>query len=373
MAQRYPADTLAVRAQYRASLAWLRAGDSAQALRALAVVTERYGRSSYARDAQVRIAQTLESSGRSSAAADAYAHFAAGFPKDDGAGAAVLKAADLYATSGAPARADSLRLAYVRMHPEDLPGVMTILAAMAQHELGAVDAQHPLAALLPVAKFRRATEPSHLAAYLQLASRHPELASRALLAQLRFTQGEESRRAFEAVGLKQPLPKSIATKKALLDTLLARYRRGVDAGDRLWAHASALRMGQSLIAFADALEHAERPADLQGADRAAYDDVLHSRAQVFDDRGVGVLTQLLRQAHTAHANEDAWTAQAQSLLWERLATRFQFHPEVDMPLVDEDAEARRQENAHSGDTDNSKPRSGQGEPRGWHSKEGGSR
>ncbi len=373
MAQRYPADSLAARAQYRASLAWLRAGDRGEALRALAVVTDHYARSGYARDAQVQVAQTLEAAGRSSASADAYLRFAAGFPKDDGAGAAELKAAELFAGAGAPARADSLRVAYMRMHPDDVPGVMAILAALAKRELDAVDAQHPLSALLPAARTRQTGAPSHLAAYLLLGTKHPDLVSHSLVAQLRFTQGEDVRRSFDAVALKQPLPKSIAVKKALLDTLLARYRRGVDSGDPLWAHASALRMGQSLLAFADALQHAERPADLTGADRAAYDDVLRSRAQVFSDRGVGVLTQLLRQVRSAHAADDAWTAQAQSLLWERLADRFQFHPEVDMPLVDEDAQARMQDESRSGERDNPKAHSGQAAPRGTHPKEGGSR
>jgi hypothetical protein len=93
------------------------------------------------------------------------------------------------------------------------------------------------------------------------------------------------------------------------------------------------------VGFGKALEQCERPADLQGDDLAAYEDVLLEQSQAFTDRGEGVWTELLRQKG-AEVSADAWVARAQTALWGRLANRFFYRPEVEFPVVEAKPPAR---------------------------------
>src|SRR5262249_37644462 len=140
----------------------------------------------------------------------------------------------------------------------------------------------PETAPAPVAKGRRRAAPaprrvatapvSRLSDYMARAEAFPKLASKTLIAQVRFLQGEEASVPFRQKTLNQPLDKSIPAKQKLLDAMLARYKQSVDLGDSEWAHASTYRIGLALVTFGDALEQSERPADLKGEDMAAYNE-----------------------------------------------------------------------------------------------------
>ena len=97
-------------------------------------------------------------------------------------------------------------------------------------------------------------------------------------------------------------------------------------------------MGQLLIAFGDALDRSERPADLVGDDRIAYDEVIHRQSDAFAARGEAVWTDLLRQRGREAADE-TWIRETQAALWQRLGARFHFRPEIDFPLVTADPPA----------------------------------
>jgi hypothetical protein len=172
------------------------------------------------------------------------------------------------------------------------------------------------------------------------AAQHPALASRALLAQVRFLEGEAARAAYESARLVQPLERSIAKRQTRLDTLLSRYRRAIDLGVPEFAHAGAYRIGEALIGFGTALEQSERPADISGDDRLAYEDVLVEKAHAFYDRGERVWEDLLRQKGE-DASGDRWIAAARGALWKRLGERFYFRPEVEFPLVEAKAPSGR--------------------------------
>jgi hypothetical protein len=230
---------------------------------------------------------------------------------------------------------------------------------------------HPLSALLPpaprphargaAAAVPTAAAPaSRLAAYLALAAKHPKLASRSVVAQVRFLEAEESRPAFEAARLAQPLPKSLRAKQKLLDSLVARYRRTTQVGVPEWSHAAAFRIGEALVGFGESLEQSERPADLKGEDLRGYEDVLLEQAQAFYEKGEGVWSELLKQAGK-DGGSDTWIAQARSALWPRLAKRFFFRPEVDFPLVAASAsDHAHDESAASSAGDSTSQKSGRG-------------
>jgi tetratricopeptide (TPR) repeat protein len=345
VATRWPKYEYAHVAQYRAGLAYLKAGKTHQAVDAMQALIDHFPKSEYVRDAHFQIARTWEAAGEKEHAADAYLAFAAQFPADSSAKPATLMAGDLLAAAGKTDRADQVRSDFVRKHPEEVESNMEIMEDMARRELAEVGPNHPLSALLPAraplhAKAGAATAgavaaagtPSRLATYLDLAARHPKLASRAIVAQVRFLEAEETRPAYESARLMQPLRKSLRAKQKLLDSLVARYRRTTQLGVPEWSHASAYRIGEALVGFGESLEGSQRPADLKGEDLRGYEDVLLEQAQAFYEKGEGVWSELLKQAGKDGAT-DTWVAQTRTALWPRLAKRFFFRPEVEFPLV----------------------------------------
>jgi tetratricopeptide (TPR) repeat protein len=360
-------------AQYRAGRAYLKAGAYDEAVRALQALARNFPNSEFARDAHLEMARALEQQGRKENAAAALAEFATRFEKDSSAAEAMLKAADLYESAGRQPDSDQLRLAYVRRYPADHETAMEVYEALARRDLKSVGPDRSLASLLPAPVVRKApvvktakggkgasvaskaataaaataaaaaaatmAPASYLAEYMRRAEAHPELASKSLLAEVRFRQGEEARAAGAAVAIRLPLNESIQRRQKHLDDALTHYKASAAHGVSEWAHASACRIGQTLVGFGEALERSERPADLEGDNLAAYEDVLLDRAQVFFDRGEEVWVDLLRQKG-AEAPEDTWIAEARSALWGRLGLRFAYRPEAEYPLIEADAPAR---------------------------------
>ena len=97
-----------------------------------------------------------------------------------------------------------------------------------------------------------------------------------------------------------------------------------------WVCASTLRIGDALVAFGEALERSERPAELKGEDSAGYDQVVRSQAQTFHQQGEGVWSELLRRDGQDSTGR-AWVARARSSYWRRLGLRIQGRPEADEP------------------------------------------
>jgi hypothetical protein len=183
---------------------------------------------------------------------------------------------------------------------------------------------------------------------LKLAAQKPALASRPLLAEVRFQFAEEAYRRYDALRLTQPLPKSIAAKQKLLDSVLVRYKRTVDMGVPEWSHAAGFRIGQALAGFGSALESSERPADLSGDDLKAYENVLIEQSMTFQERGETVWSDLLQQSEASVA--DAWVTRTRQALWARLGERFLFQPDVEFPVVEGKPPARARSSRSTRDT-----------------------
>ena len=329
-AARFPDYEHAHSAQYRASLAYLNAGRAEDGVRALQTLIRNYPESEYVMDSYLTIARTWEESGESQRAADAYLDFSERYPEDENSDEAVLKAADLYASAGQSDRADEVRLEYVERFPGDTATGMEIMEDFARRDLAKVGAGVSISSLL--AGGSSGADNSHLVDYLQRADTLQELASPELIAQVRFLQGEEAREAYDAVRITLPLKESIARKQQQLDRVLASYRQSAELGVTEWAHASAFRIGQVLVAFGDALVESERPSDLGEDDLIAYEDVLYGEGQVFFDRGEDVWSDMLRQSMEKDEQDD-WTAQAKEALYGRLAQRFFYRAEVEYPTI----------------------------------------
>lgn len=362
VATRWPAYENAHAAQYRAGLAYFRAGRAAEGALAMQALIERFPRSTFVRDAHLETARGWEAGKEPARAAEAYVRFAERYPADPIARDAWLKAADLFAGAGQEPRSEELRLAYVKRYPGDFENGLEILEPLARRDLAGVGPGRPVSVLLAIPKASKgaktakpAGSPSHLATYLKLAEAHPELASRGVIAQVRFLQGEEAQARCAAVRLSLPLAKSIAAKQKVLNEALAAYQRSVDVGVSEWAHASTYRMGEALVGFGRSLENSERPADLRGEDLLAYEEVLVQQGDVFAGRGEAVWTELLRQKGR-EAGDDPWIARAKTSLWSRLGNRFFYRPEVDYPRIAADAPERRKSEAPAAKKKTEKPR-----------------
>jgi outer membrane protein assembly factor BamD (BamD/ComL family) len=339
VARRWPDYEHAPLAQYRAGLAWLDAGQTEKGVRALQVLGEKWPKNVLAREASLKSAQAWEAAGDKERASAAYVEFSQKFPTDKSADVAWLKAADLADSAGQGEHADNLRKEYLRRWPNDRESALEILEKLAHAELGTVSADKPLASLLAApkraakgaAKSAAAAPPSYLAQYLKLAAEKPALASKPLLAEVRFQYAEEAYRRYDAFKLTQPLPKSIAAKQKLLDSTIVRYKRTVDLGVPEWSHAAGFRIGQALAGFGSALEASERPADLKGDDLKAYENVLIEQSMTFHERGETVWSDLLQRSQGGVA--DTWVTKTRQALWSRLGDRFLFEPDVDFPVV----------------------------------------
>jgi tetratricopeptide (TPR) repeat protein len=329
VAERWPSYEYAHRAQYRAGLAWLAAGRTAEGVAAMEGLITRFPKSEYVRDAHLQVAQAWKAKGDREQSAAAWVKYAEKFPADTTAGPAWLEAADLYAAAGKQPKADSLRLAYIQRWPNDQVGAMEILEVFAQRQLDSVGTGRSVSTLLK--KPAKGATPSHLSEYLRRAAERPDLASHPLVARTRFLEAEEAYAAYDAVRITQPLKTSLPKKQKALDDVMARYAKTAGEGVPEWRHASSFRTGQALAAFGEALERSDKPADLQGDDRLAYEEVLREKAQPFYDRAEQVWTDMLRQAGSEKS--DPWVERAQSSLWQRLAGRFYFRPEVDYPRI----------------------------------------
>ncbi|MGQ0722495.1 MAG: hypothetical protein ACT4PE_13115, partial [Candidatus Eiseniibacteriota bacterium] len=193
-----------------------------------------------------------------------------------------------------------------------------------------------LAALSPEETVTRALAKDpravNLRRYLDLAAKHDSLASRGILAEVRFRHGEEARIALERARLTQPLEPAVAQKKKLLEGALTEYRACSEYAVAPWNQAAAFRIGECLVEFGDALMESDRPADLEGDDLAAYEQVLEERSWDFWDRGEETWAGLVRRAAEGGAEGD-WVERAESELWPRIARRFAHRPEVEHPWI----------------------------------------
>lgn len=320
VALRWPDFEHADVALYRAGLAYFNAGRTADGARAMGTLAAAHPKSALVRDAARATAGAWEAAGDTAASAQAWLEFAGRFRRDPQADAASLRAAEFFERSHDVARSDSLRLAWVRHHPSDDGAAMALLEPVVARTLDSVTVARPVSRWLPVRRRgRRAPAPTVLSDYLARAAKHPEFASRALLSREKFLEGEEASAACAKIELRQPIAKSVGARKAKLDLLLARYKACVALGEPLWAHAATFRIGEALVAFGDALEASQRPADLEGADRDAYDEVIHRQSDAFYQRAENVWSDLL--AGQSPADDDEWLARARAALQPRLALR----------------------------------------------------
>lgn len=323
VARRFPDYQHADKALYRAGLGYLDLEQTDPAVEAFEEILEVHPESAFARDASIRIAQSLEDDGRGQEAALAWASFSRAFPADPDAPSALMKSVDAFAELGDAQRAEGLESEFLDRYPGETETVMEIRASRARREL-----DRSGIGLLA------AGTSADLTAYLELAETHPELASPVILAEVDFLRADEMREEYLQLRLTQPLEASIEAKKDQLERLLEAYGQCARRQVSTWAHASAYRIGEILVAFGDALLDSERPADLNADELLAYDEVLDEQSWTFHDRGEEAWNELLRQNPPGSSDPGAWLERTRGELWPRVARRFLHQPAATYPVLE---------------------------------------
>ena len=321
VANQWPGFEHADLALYRSGLGFAANEDVDQATAAWEKLLQAYPTSAYARDSALQIATAHEAAGQWQATAAALTRFSEQFSTDPDAATALLKAGDLLATAGDVAGAEAAKTAFMLRFPDETETVMAISEERAQKALENMSAdQSP-------------DDLADLPAYLALAAAHPQWAAPEILAQVDYRHAELAHRHYTSLKLTQPLPAAVKAKQASLEKLLAMYAQATEHGVAEYTRASAFRIGEAITHFGDALLDSERPAELQGDDLWAYEEIIDEQSWPFYDRGEAAWTDLLKQTVGAEEDPGQWLARTREQLWPRVAQRFMHMPEAEYPLV----------------------------------------
>ncbi len=321
VAAQWPDFQYADLALYRSGLGFAAAEDVAQATAAWEELLTVYPTSAYARDSALQIATAHEAAGNWQATATALTRFSEKFSADPDAASALLKAGDLLATAGDVAGAEAAKTAFVTRFPQETETVM------------AISEERALKALDNMGDDKSPDDLAGLPEYLALAKAHPQWAAPEILARVDYRRAELAHQHYTALKLTQPLPAAVKAKQASLENLLALYAACTEHGVAEYTRASAFRIGEAITHFGDALLDSERPAELQGEDLLAYEEILDEQSWPFYDRGEAAWTDLLKQTVDAEEDPGQWLARTGEQLWPRMAQRFMHMPEAEYPLV----------------------------------------
>lgn len=299
-----PEASARVAAQFDAATQRLALKDWAGASQLLEDFRQRFPRDALQAQVPPKLALSYSEQGRWADAAAEAERIAQSETDPERARAARWQAAQWYdqaqaAPGAAPrARAEAARSweAYWRAHPQPLPEAVEALNHLVL--LAHADGQTPRER-----QWQRTLVQAEAAGGAARTER-----SRSLAAQAALALADEDGEAFRAVALKEPLQKSLASKKARLETALQAYARVADYGTAEAVTAATFRTASLYQDFGRALMDSERPRKLSKLEREQYDVMLEEQAYPFEEKAIG-----LHEANAARAPQglyDRWVRQS---------------------------------------------------------------
>ena len=140
---------------------------------------------------------------------------------------------------------------------------------------------------------------------------------------------------YAAIELTQPFSRSLARKQQSLEEVVAEFESLVDYGVGDVTAAATYYMAEAYGEFGRALVESARPADLSGAERLDYDDMLEEQAFPFEERTISLHEKNLELARTGIAN--GWIERSLSRLAEVSPGRYAKQEASTGPLESLDA------------------------------------
>ena len=272
-----PASKVVPTAQYDAAASLINAKQWDQAISVLEAYRRDYPKTEYGADITRKLAVAYVEAGRGAQAAVEFERIA-GAPGEDPAVAreATLRAADLYEKSGNAARTAAMLVQFVQRYPQPVADAEEARARLGDLALKSGD-------LTALANWRNEIIKADAAAGTQRTDR-----TRFLAATARLALAEPARDAFRAVRLTAPLKKSLAAKKAAMETALAGYKAVAAYDVATTTTAATYEMAEVYRALGRDLLASERPKKLSADEREQFDALLEEQAFPFEEQAIAI-------------------------------------------------------------------------------------
>jgi cellulose synthase operon protein C len=272
-----PASKVVPTAQYDAAASLINAKQWDQAIGVLEAYRRDYPKSEYAADITRKLAVAYVEAGRGAQAAVEFERIA-GAPGEDPAVAreATLRAADLYEKSGNAAHTAAMLEQFVQRYPQPVADAEEARARLGDLAVKAGD-------LTALARWRNEIIKADATAGAQRTDRTRFLAATAHLA-----LAEPARDAFRAIRLTAPLKKSLAAKKAAMETALAGYKSVASYDVASTTTAATYEMAELYRTLGRDLLASERPGKLSAEEREQFDALLEEQAFPFEEQAIAI-------------------------------------------------------------------------------------
>jgi tetratricopeptide (TPR) repeat protein len=303
-----PTSTIRAAAEFDAGAALIRLQDWTEAARVLEEFRHAYPDHPMRLEATRQIANAYKESGQKSRAAGEYETLASQSEDPEMRGEALLGAGALYEQSGARDRALQVYLRYVEEFPRPVETALETRFKIAEIHKATQDE----------ARYRQ-----DLADIVRVdaeAGAERTVRTRTIAARSSLVLAEDLYRKCVAAKLLQPFETSLQEKKKRLDAAIAAMNGLVSYEIADITAAATFYMAEIYLDFGKALETSERPADLEPANREAYEAALEDEALPFEEQAIGVHEKNLEMLRAGVFDE--WTEKSLGRLAELVPARY---------------------------------------------------
>lgn len=262
-------------ADYDAAAALITLKDWPRAEQVLENFRHQFGNNKLVPDVDKKLAVAYQADNRPEPAALAYQRIAARSTESvDTRREAAWQAAQLFDQAHSTTQAQKAFVYYVQTYPMPLDRAMTARQRIADIAL----AQHDQALYLHWLQ-------NIVTADAQAGTQRDDL-SRTMAAHASLELARDSARRAEAISLTQPLKRSLAAKKAAMETAVRALTQAADYGIAETTTAATYDLGELYDDFGQSVLHSERPAHLSGDELEQYGLLLEEQAEPFIDKAI---------------------------------------------------------------------------------------
>jgi tetratricopeptide (TPR) repeat protein len=306
--QAAPTSTIRAAAEFDAAAALIRLADWTTAASVLEAFRTSYPKHELKREASRQIAHAYRESGQLARAAAEYDVIASESEDPELRREALLVAGDLYAASQGIDLALNAYTRYVKEFPRPVETAVETRFKISEIYKSAHAETHYEQELADIVRI-------DAEAGSERTDRTRTLAARSAL-----VLSEKLYREFVAVKLSQPFETSLQEKKQRMDTAITAMSGLVAYEIADVTAAATFYMAETYLDFSRALATSERPADLQPAEKDAYELALEEEAFPFEEKAIDTHTKNLELLQAGVLN--TWTDKSLGKLRELMPGRY---------------------------------------------------